>query len=536
MRVRVPAHLLIDNPILVKHLRSRLRPAEAISFAAFVVVASACIAWTGYDGRWFGTAMAVIWLMGLQILILAFGGSNQLNVSLGGARESGILAFHRVSPLSPAVVSLGFFLGAPIREYLLAAITIPFAIFDAYHIDAFSPAKGLRWLAQLEVAVLTTTWMIHAMAMLGCLTRKKPRGSIQGAIVTIVLLIFLGSYGSVGFYYGVRWLLDEERWMNFFGWMVPWLGWILINELPVLGFLGLAVANRMRAERVHSYSKGQALACMATLTVLTLGGLWRVARLLPPAYPFEPTTADVIMLAALYGLVFTAMLLTATITPASSEYVKGVRRALHEGRRRPTAWSDAGSNRVAVFLLAALVLVGATVIVQVVGRPPLLAAGFNTPPKSLENAMQSDEAWLQSRQAIMSRPILIGVLTVAYFGLAYQYFSLRTRRLGPTLMAVFLFLTWLVPLLAASIIGMGATGDSALAVTVLALSPLTGVAMSSGLGEVPAADAIQLAALAPAVTFAFLFKYLLVVQQRKIDRALRETDKARGPADPDLVG
>jgi hypothetical protein len=524
MRVSVPAHLVIDNPILVKHLRSRLRPAEATSFAAFAVVVSACIAWAGYDGRWFGPAMGVIWLLGMQIMILAFGGSNQLNVSLGGARESGILAFHRVSPLSPAVVALGFFLGAPIRDYLLAAITIPFAVFDAYHIDAASPVKGLLWLVQLEVAVLISTWVIHAMAMLGCLTRKKPRGSIQGAIVTIVLLIFFGAYGSVGFYYGVQWLLEEERSMNFFGWMVPWLAWVLINELPVLGFLGLAAANKMRAERAHSYSKGQAIACMATLTVLTLGGLWKVARLLPDTYPSEPTTADVIMLAAVYGLAFTALVLTATITPVSSEYIKGVRRALHEGRRRPSAWSDTGSNRVAVFILAALVLVGATAAVQVVGRPPLLGNGFNPPPKALEIAMQSDEAWLQSRQAIMSRPILIGVLTVASFGLAYQYFSLRTRRLGPTLMAVFLFVTWLVPLLAASIIGMGATGDSALALKVLALSPLAGVTMSSGLGEIPAADAIQLAALAPAVTFAFLFKYLLVVQQRKIDRALREKD------------
>jgi hypothetical protein len=385
----------------------------------------------------------------------------------------------------------------------------------------------MAWLVQLEVALLVTIWVIHALALLGCLTRKKPRGSIQGTIVTIVSLVFLGSYGSVGFYFGVQWLLEEERTMNFFGWMIPWLAGILIYELPALGFLGLAAVRKMRAERAHSYMKWQALGCMATFAVLLLGGLWKVARLLPENYPFEPTPADIIMLGAIYGLLLGALILAATITPGASEYVKGVRRALHHGRRRPSAWSDAGSNRVAVFALCALVLVGASAVVQVVGRPPLLDAnGMNwvKTPKRLEKAVASDEAWRESRQAMMSRPILIGVLTVAYFGLASQYFALRVGRSGPVVMAVFLFLVWLVPLLAAAVIGMGTPSRSVLAVVIVALSPLAGIALSSGLGEPPAIEAIQLAALAPAVTFAFLFKYLLVVVQRRVDRILREQD------------
>ena len=66
-----------------------------------------------------------------------------------------------------------------------------------------------------------------------------------------------------------------------------------------------------------------------------------------------------------------------------------------------------------------------------------------------------------------------------YFGLALQYFSLRVRRSGATLMALFMFLVWLVPLAVAAVIGLGASPDSALAVTILAMSPITGVALSS---------------------------------------------------------
>jgi hypothetical protein len=52
------------------------------------------------------------------------------------------------------------------------------------------------------------------------------------------------------------------------------------------------------------------------------------------------------------------------------------------------------------------------------------------------------------------------------------------------------------------------------------------------MGELPFIEAVQLAALAPAVTFAFLFKYLLVVLQRRIDRVVREQDQKPKARDP----
>ena len=50
--------------------------------------------------------------------------------------------------------------------------------------------------------------------------------------------------------------------------------------------------------------------------------------------------------------------------------------------------------------------------------------------------------------------IAIGVLVVAYFGLAIQYFLLRFGRRGATYFALFLFLAWLVPLVAGTILAM----------------------------------------------------------------------------------
>ncbi|WP_406699328.1 hypothetical protein V5E97_10695 [Singulisphaera sp. Ch08] len=519
------AQVTIDNPILVKHCRSRLRPGQALPWAVMILVLAACIAWAGQSYRWIGNESAVILVLGIQILLLWFGGANQLNTSLGGIRETGLIDFHRVSPLPPSVVTLGFFLGAPIREYLLAAITLPFALFSAYHVDESDPWKGLSWAAQLEVAVLTSTWLVHAFTMLGCMTRKKPRGSIQGTILTVIGLIFFSYLGSIGFYFGTRWLLDESRPMNLFGFMIPWLAWVLIVELPILGFVGLAVSRKMAAERAHSLTKPQAVACMATLTTLLIGGVWNLARILPDELPIEPTYTDNFMIASVYVLSLLAMVLTIAITPDAGEYVKGLRRATRQGRRRMSLWSDAGSNRLALLALCSLVMVGATTVVHVIGRHQVADSVWANHSAFTSNQEMTDEAWLASRQALLSRPIAIGVLTVAYVGFALQYFSLRTRSSGLMLTTLFLFLVWLVPLLVGAMLGMTGTNQTR-NVAIFALSPLPGIALSSGLGKLPGADTIQLAALTPSITFAFLFNYLLVVTQRKLDRRLLAAEKS----------
>jgi len=519
------ADALFDNPILKKHLRSRLRPVQSLPWAVVLVSAAACIVYAGHNINWFGDTSALRFLLGIQIFALAFGGSNQITASLGGARESGILDFHRVSPVPPLVVSLGFLVGAPVREYALAALLVPFVFFSASLIDAADTWSGVAWAAQVEVAVLTTTWVGHAVAMLGALTRKKPRSSVVGGFVTFFFLLILLYLGSIGFYLGTQWLLEGDRRLNAFGRLIPWLPWTLAVELPVLGFLCLAVTRKMGAERSHAYTKWQALACMATLTALLVGGLWGLGRHLPPVPATGWTPADVISIAAVYALSLTAMILAMTVTPDAGGYVRGVRRALREGRRRPSPWSDAGSNRVALFALCAIVLAGSTTVVNVLGTPPLIWPVVYANGVPVNTSPTSDAAWLASRQSLASRPIVVGVLTAAYVGLGLQFFSLRTRRSGAVLTMLFLFFAWLAPMVAGAFLGMGGP-DQTGSLTVIALSPIAGLALSCGLGLSTGADSIRLAALAPPITFAFVFNSLLVFTQRKIDKQLRTREKA----------
>jgi hypothetical protein len=110
------------------------------------------------------------------------------------------------------------------------------------------------------------------------------------------------------------------------------------------------------------------------------------------------------------------------------------------------------------------------------------------------------------------------VLTVAYFGLALQYFQLRHRGRGPTYFGLFLFIFWLLPLLAGSIQSMAYRGSHSgdAASIIFALSPVAGIGLIYGLGDSAMAYSAQAAAITPILLFTFLFNYLLVGARRRV--------------------
>ena len=102
-------------------------------------------------------------------------------------------------------------------------------------------------------------------------------------------------------------------------------------------------------------------------------------------------------------------------------------------------------------------------------------------------------------------------------------------------MALFIFLAWLLPLLIGSI-AFGASNDRGMAQVIIALSPVAGITLASGaLDDAIVAESARFAALAPACSLAFLFAYLLINVQRRLDRAVKTSagllKKPPGPFD-----
>ncbi len=434
----------IDNPIFIKHVRSRLRRQPLAAGVVVVLVLSMCIVWAGYENDAFVNGRAFEWLVMLQGVILVIMGASQVGSAVGGARLSGILDFHRVSPLTPAELTLGFFFGAPIREYLLFACTLPFVVlFMAFGVPT------VHGYIQLFLFLLAIAWVFHGLALLNSLIMRpgrNPRGVV--AVFVFFVLIFVNMMRMGRFIPSIA-LFDEDSRLTFFGASLPWLAVVLFYVGGLLFFIYLAARRRMGEERIHPFSKPQAITALAALSFLMLGGVWQIE---------DNGFVEVVVL---YLLVIAALLLILMVTPTRAEYFKGLWRAKKQGRGHLSWWEDLALNRVFLVIACAIALVSATLARSALGT------------------LQSGSSFVGSSQGNYPLAIAIGVLVIAYFGLAVQYFLLQFGRRGPTYFALFLFLAWLVPLVAGTILAMASMyGDGGVTSQVLfGLTPISGIAM-----------------------------------------------------------
>ncbi len=489
---------IFDNPIFVKHLRSRLRPGQALPGLAVVLIICLIIMYAGYQLNAFknGTAFGVV--LTVQAIVLGIIGATQISAAVGGARESGILDFHRVTPMSPMAITLGFFFGAPIREYAMYAVTIPFAL-----ICVANEAPEFWGFVQIQIILFLGTWILHAFSLFNALVMKKPRAGARGAIGLFFFIMMMSGNLIATFGNAARFANESPR-LGFFGVQLPWLAVVFIYMIPFMYFLLIASSRKMDTERAHALSKSQAVACLGTMSLLILGAIWDIS------VKYES-------LVVLYATMAIAMLMTLPVTPNLGEYTKGFRRAEKQGMRNLMPWDDLALNRLTVAALAMIVLIVPTVAWQAIemrSNPDAGRAGFQ-----------------------YGLTIAIGTLVVAYVGLALQYFMLVFPKRGKVILALFLFLTWMVPVVLGVIAGVsGGQGGERLGVILSSLSPLVGIAMSAVMPpDVSALEVgqmtIQSCALIPALTFAFLFNMLITGTTRRAVAEIRaaEGDPSRKP-------
>jgi hypothetical protein len=483
----------LENPIFVKFARSRLRRGPLTVSIIVVLILCICILWADFQVTGFPTGSTFGVLMTLQAIILPLMGAGQVGTSIANARASGILDFHRVSPLTPIELTLGFFFGAPVREYILFACTLPFA--------AIFLAKGeisaLGFL-QLMILLLATAWVLHSVALLsGLLATVKSSPTSIGGMMLVVFLLG-GPMLSAGIY--ARRLVDNDNRLSFFGQSLPWLAVVLIYATCLLFFVFLATRRRIHSDRLHAFSKCQALGAFGTLAVVGLGGIWGIAD------------TDIAAMVLLYSLALAAIVLIQMVTPDRSEYLKGLVRALKQGRRHQPWWHDLALNPV--FLgLASVILLAA----------PTIAAGGMDHQYSGSRSVRLTEFPLS---------IATAVLTVAYFGLALQYCQLQFGTRGKIFFGLFLFVVWLVPIVAGTIVSSASSGgNEGIARSVFALTPLIGISLSAVGGDarlVSDQSMVRSAAITPALLFFFVFQALLVGTRRKIhERVLLANARAK---------
>lgn len=474
------AALLWENPLLIKHVRSRLRRQQLLPFMVIMVLVCGCVMWGVSVTHAFKDGVAFLLLLFVQGALLLLVGTSEVASAVAGAKHSGMLDFHRISPQSPVATAVGFILGAPIREWVLAALTLPFSL-----AAAILGPPGLDGLIITLVVLIPSALLFHTLAALAGASAARLRGA--GSWVTVlVIILHAGSPVQSGLFTvvpTVTRLLSPKATLPlrevFFGLPMPVAVLSLVHILPVLALLFVAAVRKMKSDAIPVYAKPQAVAFQAVLAVLALGGAvgLRIEDM--------PGVAGLIVI---YFLVLAAVVLTWGVTPDAGQFAKGVRRAHKLGLPASPVWSDWAANWCPLGVFAGLTLVAGLWV----GMPDALG-GFGG--LSLTH---------------LFAPLMVGVATVVCFGCAKQYFTLRFRDAGLTYFGLFLFLAWVFPVVVGLL--LEASRDvfvgqaSHVPQIVTGLSPIVGIAFAGS----PDTIAETCASLATVTLLALVFVALSV--------------------------
>ena len=443
------AELVWENPLLVKHLRSRLRLQQLVPAVFAVVIVAACILWwSSVTSRAYEDGVTFYGLLLVQGALLLLVGTSEVASAVANAKDTGTLDFHRISPQPPVATAIGFILGAPIREYVLVAATLPFSLFAA----CMGPPGPFGWLVTLAV-LLASGLLFHTLAALSGVTSNKPRGAGAWVILLILILHCSGTALQSGLLTAVPTvisLMEKRPELNirdsFLGLKLPYAALSLLHILPVLAFLFIAVVRRMRSERAPVYSKPEAMAFHATIGLLVLGDV--AGLVITEIRSFAEMTT-------MYILTLAALLLTLAVTPSAGEFAKGVRRARKLGLPQVPLWSEWAANWLPVGVFCGLTAVLA------------LVAGVT--------AMSGEEGVAPVR---LFGPLVVAMATIASFGSARQFFGLQFRKAGGTYFALFIFLVWIVPLLVGYVAQESGVKNGG-AELILGITPVVGIGMGN---------------------------------------------------------
>lgn len=450
--------LLFDNPIIVKHCRAKLRSPQSGYLVFVTLVLCGCLLWAGHsadaikDGYWF------VLFFTLEGMILTFYGMSQVTGAVAQVTDTGILDFHRISPLQPSRTAIGFLFGSSIREYLITAVAMPFTLYCAL---AAGDRPGLLGFVSTHLVLLSSTVLFHLIALTTGLISGKAKSRGGNVIFALVLVYFtstplmgVASMPTLSFLTAGPALAEAMKWhlggpgaqieaVTFFGLNLPYFVQSLIYQFALIGFLLMPAVRRMRSADAMLFSKPVATAFLVTIAVLNFGGM--IGQ--------ENLKLELIVPILLYSNCVVASVLAACVTPDRGQFRNHLRRSCKQNMLRPSLTADEGSNRSVVIMLG------------------FVTYGIAQAALSLKDGAPGERFEL----AILI-PIGTAVTTIWHFGFALQYFRLRQSRSATAALGVFLFLFWLLPLLLG---GITAAADKKLGELIISVSPLVGIASRS---------------------------------------------------------
>lgn len=378
------ADLLWKNPIIRMQMRRKLRKKSVIIWGLLTLIPTLFIFLNTYNAANYTSfnasaedvannqlvALKVCFLpiFFVQAFILLFVGTGTVAGNFAEEKESGLIDYHRMTPMSPSAKIIGFVLGLPCREYLMAIMTLPFTL-----IAVFGGKLPLPKILLVYVILFCLTLTYHLTAMAAGMLAKKPRmASWFSRILVILLYTFLPAISHIGLsvfgyvtflptLYGLFQVELKDSFMfqgndqvEFFE-VVPFYFWKLPPVLFTFLILGLMMTvfafmllRKWQKDTYHPFTKSFAIGIFAVVQILVVGSLIPmllgeqrsdIVNLMGPSEIFG--MVQFLHLLISLGI---SILLIHLITPTRHTLQNGLRRAQkHQLNKIPFNWDSASS-------------------------------------------------------------------------------------------------------------------------------------------------------------------------------------------------
>jgi hypothetical protein len=306
------------NPLIRRGIRERLRAKNLVAAGIFSLILTATFYLAAFfDGMQVvlpaesypssepelffnpvnGAREAFTPLLVLQGFFLMFLGTGRIASVTAEEKESGLLDYQRMTPMSPLAKIFGYLFGLPAREYWMFLVTLPFLL------HCVIAGKLPIWnIFHLYAVFFCSVLLYHLTAHVIGLVVPRPRAASWVARLAVLgLYIFLPALGQAGIsflsfltilptYFGkiLPHLLFEGTQMGRFEsqvvqfWQeVPFFSislspttFTFVMQGLILLALFLTGYRKWRLDSLPAFSRPMGLSLFATLQFLLLGSLW----------------------------------------------------------------------------------------------------------------------------------------------------------------------------------------------------------------------------------------------------------------------
>lgn len=410
------------NPLIIRGIRERLRIKNLIASGLLSLILCSTLYLAAFlDGMqtWVPAAVsssgkdellsiplngareAFTVLLILQGFYLMFLGTGRVASGTAEEKESGLLDYQRMTPMSPLSKITGYLFGLPSREYLMFLITLPFLL----HCMVVGEIPPLN-LAQLYAVFFCSVLLYHLTAhVIGMVVARPRAASWVARLAVLGLYVFLPVLGQAGIsflsfltiiptYFGkiLPHLLAEgtEKLGRFEGQAVafwqevpfftiqvsPTMFTFAMQGMILLGLLFTAY-RKWRLDSLPALSKPLGLGLFVILQFLLLGSLWPFFSLgeasgllghalqLDPAktglpnqlkHDAQPAIAMIVVQAIFFLLNLAAVLLLINVCcPNPHRRLKGIQRKEKLGIHRIPPLADESPGGIFAIILSLIV-------------------------------------------------------------------------------------------------------------------------------------------------------------------------------------